>query len=352
MTASMRRLAQSAALAVLLLPAVALGGDERAEFEFRYGGDDPALRSEVTRALAGRLATVAEHLGDSWDVPDAGPLDIVLRATRLHAEHPEVGTARVVIRFDDPGVPSSGTAVRELGRRLTDHLEDWVEGLAQARHSLELAQARSDHDRDATKLRLKESDLAGALRDGDPSRSLQLDTARLAKVHARLGELEVRVPVVRRQLEGARAATIRAAEAVQLEQEVEEFRRQMRATDFDSVRAEIEERLAPLRARLQQLQSESPPLEVARRRAFDLEDELLGIETELELLHAEYRDLSGRIAAAEERVAALEIARERVALRRAELTATSKKLDAVLARPPQTVFELVRPVHLTTPDRR
>lgn len=351
----MWRSVQATVVALLLLPVAALAGDERATFEFRYGDTDAGLRSRVTRELGSELGEIRERLlregADRWDASDAGPLDIVLRHTTLSRAHPDDGRARVVIDLEDPGLPSSRAAVTELGELLIDEVGAWVLRLATARHDALRIEARTRFAASEADVERAVAELATLVANGDPRTTIELDRERLATTHRRAGELGVRLPVVRRQLEGARAAALRSVEAERIAASVEEFRRRIRGTEFESVRGDLEERLAPLLERLGELQATSPPLDVARRRVFTLEDELLGVESELELVSTEAARLREHVAEQETLLRRVEHAHARVERARTARERAQAELDRVDADLGGVAFELVRPVQPAPVDR-
>lgn len=330
---------------VLACAGVAAAGEPVArEAAFRYGADDPSLRAEADARLEGwlLLALDAADAPPDWNPSDRGPWDIVVRRTVARVDVLAEGHGRLRVTVDPDGLPSGAAAADGVAAAVIERLRRRIEDFALRRHTARLQPAErrfveaSAHVEHLTKeLRGVEETL------GEPpaDRAAAL-AARAHDLGTAIADARVEGAVVARRLEAARAAAERAAAVADLQAEAADLERSLERSDDAALR----ERLGALRRRIVAATVKCPSLETARERVFELEVELVGLETRMTVLDEERRAV---------RAARTEAAREidRYAAderRRAAALADQEEAARLLAdvrRAPSTAgFEIVRAI--------
>lgn len=336
-----------AALAPLLLAASAFAAEVERTFEMEVTGPESAAvtRSVLEAAERGVPAATASE----WDAAKLGPFDIVARRAKLSTGISvlESGASRVsfTVRLDDDNLPSGLDAVNAYAARLADSLQraatDTAERLAaaaKAKLDAPIAAAR------AQRLGL-EADLRAAedATMGPPSLRLDSVTDRLLSAEREAATLRIDRTVVAKKLEAVRAAAQRAVELGRLRDQADAVGRRIDEGGPAPGREELVAQLAELRRRIDDGAAKSPSLDTARERVFELEVELVGLETretavleELKALRAAVPDLTKQTRVC----AGLTSAIDELRLRERDL---ATRADDELRQTPRTTARLIAP---------
>ncbi len=280
-----------AALCIAAGAVPALAGSASASFELDLETGAASV-SEVVGDLPSCVAEAWEGLSapDGWDESAAGPFALL----REHATYsvaarlPSRVAVVVSLELETPVRSETRSAVllaEALCRATERCAEERVNAWKERRRGLLLVEA-NEAERAADVARAREAALRRE--HGDVATEKELIGARLRVAAADLASARVDRAAVRARLETARRAVEWADRAAELRRRVDELEA---ARDLsDGAKA----RLAEARERLAEAEKGSPPLDQARRTAFELEVELAGLDARVAALEPEITELRAR----------------------------------------------------------
>lgn len=317
------------------------------EFVLEYGRNDPALRADCAARLAAWWdeAVSPERRPAKWDEAALGPWSLVARTTGggFYAERD--GLVQCIVSVSAPGVPS----LREASDRFASEVLDFLRSAIAERARVLGSAATGPLDREIDELRQRE-------RVAETDRRLREEAASPAALHdpdalaGRLAELQRDVSqtridraVVAKKLEAARAAATRAVELERLRRDADAIVAQSGDAGAQGAAAE---KLALLRAKIDELAATTPSLDAARDEVFRQEIERVGLEARAAVLAEEVHGTESALAEsrafrrrADDGDRAL--GRIRARLDEAESELLRLRADVLRAGPPS---EVIRPV--------
>ena len=303
----------AAALASLLLTAPAFAGTATARFELRVVHEDAAaVAADVPGGLGKLVLDTWEGLAPrSWNDAAHGPYSLVRRSSHVVASGDGAGAVSVELTLStSQAIPSERASARALATALASAARQAVDrrvGSIVLSRAESLASTLADEQRSVATA--DAAVVAFVDRWGDVETERETTASRLQATTAALADARVEQAVTAARLEKARRAVQRAAQAAELREELDRLERAAEQSDSEAGT----DVLAALREKLRQAEAGSPPLDVARRRVFDLDVELVGLEARIALLEPELHELRARsreIAKARRTLDALERAVE------------------------------------------
>ncbi len=272
-----------AAFAPLLLAASAFAAEVQRTFEIEVTGPESAAVTRAVLETADR--GVAAPYASEWDAAKLGPFDIVARRAKVSTGISvlESGATLVsfTVRLDDANLPSGLDAVNAYAARIATTVEktagETIEKLAagaRARLDAPIVATRSQRLAHEAELRALEDVTAGP-----PSLRLDSVTERLLAAEREAATLRIDRTVVAKKLEAVRAAAQRAVELGRMRDQADAIERRIDETRTAPEREQLKAQLAELRRRIADGSAKCPSLETARERVFELEVELVGLET-------------------------------------------------------------------------
>ncbi len=291
-----------AALVLLLAAAVpALAGEATGGFEVRYAPDDQGLATEIDSDVLRLVDEVWRDLdaGKRWDPVVTGPFSTIKRDSIYVTSQRLTGFLEVEIVLNTTtDVPSERAATLALSRRFLEDLATALASAVERHRQFHITPLRSAMREASVSTKVAQQELAAYEAEwGDLEVERDVTASRLRKAAADLADARIQRAVLARQLERTRKAVESAAKAVRLRRQADAVRLRLESgsTLGDAeVESTLRKELLQLEALLDSIEQEAPALDEARRRTFDLEVELVGMEAKEALLRPEVAELRDR----------------------------------------------------------
>ena len=330
----MRRLIAGLLLAcAAALPAHADELGERT-FTVEIGGRDDELREDCSRRLSAwwEELTAPDHPPANWSEKDLGPWSLVVRTSGGGFVEERPGLVHAIVNVVSEALPSRKDAADAFAAALLSGLRERVAARSDAPAETAEAHLRFEE----VDLRLRSDAFAAKresfeIRHGGPldARADWL-TARRADVERDAADTRIQRAVTAKQLETARAAAERVVGLERLRRSADDLERRIAAAP-DAERAHMNDQLATLRDKIDELSKTSPSLDSAREQVFRLEVDLVGYEARAAVLGEERAELTeaqkllrADLTGWTEAVRAIDAAEARLAEVRAQLAETRR----------------------------
>jgi len=317
------RLAATALLACLAMPAPADAAETVSTFTLRFeSGENDALQELESLSMTVARGWQQLEPGPSWDAEKYGPYELVRRGADYSVKSPLPGEATVTVTISPTApVPSESVSAQALAASLLAVIDADVARRLDAWRGRALSAPRASADAAHERIELARSAAdTHRKRWGDVATEHRMAADRLHEAASDLARTRIDLAVAARRLETARAAAERAAEAAEIRREAEAIERKLEAGEWSDPKEadELRRTIVKLRDALAEAERRSPPLPDARRAAFDLEVEMVGLEARKSALEPEIVALRERVvelvgAAAEARVIEAELSAARTA---------------------------------------
>lgn len=302
----MMRMRHAACLVAIAFAAAAARADDVGERRFvvEIGARDPELRADCSRRLSAWWdeMTSAENVPPGWDAAQHGPWPLVVKSSGQGFVQDGPGVVEVFLNVVAPELKSRSDTAEAFAWRLLEGLRTRVAARAAAVRDPAHGRATADNERArlaADALRLRSSELERA-HGGPPDRRSAFLWERLAASERDAAQARIDRAVAGKQLETARAAVDRAIDLDRLRRDADDVARTVAAEPRAEARAALEQKLAQLRAKVDELARTTPPLDSARVEAFRLEVVLVGLESRTTALAADVAELRAAAAAAQD----------------------------------------------------